>query len=79
MKLKLKIPHYSFVYSLTADEAVSVNHEVQGIAGHVWDRDAQELFGFVYVPQSDVIIRAGCKQFRCPTNTHNIKRFRKLQ
>lgn len=45
----------------TADDAVSISHEVQGIAGHVGHCDAQQLFGPVYVPHPDVLLRAGCK------------------
>lgn len=46
---------------LTTDDAVAISHEVQGIARHVGDRDAEQLFGFVYVPQPDILLRAGRK------------------
>lgn len=45
----------------TTDDAVAVAHEVQGVAGQVGHRDAEQLFGFVYVPQPDILLRAGCK------------------
>lgn len=45
----------------TTDDAVAIAHEVQGVAGHVGDRDAEQLFGFVYVPHPDILLRAGCK------------------
>lgn len=45
----------------TTNDAVAISHEVQGIAGHVGDCDAEQLFGFVYVPQPDILLRAGCK------------------
>lgn len=45
----------------TADDAVAIAHEVQGVAGHVGYRDAEQLFGFVYVPHPDILLRAGCK------------------
>lgn len=45
----------------TTDDALAISHEVQGIAGHVGYRDAQQLFGFVYVPQPDILLGAGCK------------------
>lgn len=51
----------------TTDDAVSVNHEVQGVASDFGYSDAQQLCGFVYVPQPDLLLRAGCKQFRCST------------
>lgn len=47
--------------SRTTNDAVAISHEVQGIAGHVGYRDAEQLFGFVYVPQPDVLLRAGRK------------------
>lgn len=58
----------------TTDDAVSVSHEVQGVAGHVGHSDAQQLFGLVYVPQPDVLLRAGSKQFRCSTNIYKRER-----
>lgn len=45
----------------TTDDAMSVSHEVHAVAGHVGYSDAQQLFGLVYVPQPDVLLRAGCK------------------
>lgn len=42
----------------TTDDAVAITHEVQGTAGHVGHRDAEQLDGFVYVPQPDILIRA---------------------
>lgn len=45
----------------TTNDAVAISHEVQGVAGHVGDRDAEQLFGFVYVPQPDILLRAGRK------------------
>lgn len=45
----------------TTDDAVAITHEVQGVAGHVGYRDAEQLFGFVYVPHPDILLRAGCK------------------
>lgn len=45
----------------TTNDAVAISHEVQGIAGHVGDRDAEQLLGFVYVPQPDILLRAGRK------------------
>lgn len=40
----------------TADDAVAITHEVQGVAGHVGYRDAEQLFGFVYVPNPDILL-----------------------
>lgn len=45
----------------TADDAVSIGHEVQGSAGHVGYSDAQQLFGPVHMPHPDVFFRARCK------------------
>lgn len=45
----------------TTNDTVAVGHEVQGVAGHVGYRDTEQLFGFVYVPQPDILLRAGCK------------------
>lgn len=63
----------------TTDDAVAISHEVQGIAGHVGYRDAEQLFGFVYVPQPDILLRAGRKQFRCPTRIKQISTGKKTQ
>lgn len=51
----------------TADDAVSVEHDVHGVAGHVGHDDAQPLI--VSVPQPDVV-RAGCKPLRCSTRNN---------
>ena len=55
----------------TADDALSVDHEFHGVAGHVGDGDADQLFGLVYVPHPDVLLRAGCKYFRFSTSRKN--------
>ena len=48
----------------TADDAPSVDHEVQGVAGHVGHGDTQQLLGGVRVPHSDVILGAGGEELR---------------
>lgn len=45
----------------TTNDAMSISHDVQGIAGHVEYGYAQQLFGLVSAPQPDVILGAGCK------------------
>ena len=45
----------------TTDNAMSISHDFKGIAGNVGYTDAQQLYGLIYVPQLDVLIRAGCK------------------
>lgn len=40
----------------TTYDAMSIDHEVHGIAGHVGYSDAQKLFRLVYVPQPDVLL-----------------------
>lgn len=57
----------------TADDAMSVSHEVQGIAGHIGYSDAQQLFGLVYVPHTDILPRAGSKYYRCSTSRETEK------
>lgn len=51
----------------TADDAVSVDHEVQGVAGHVGDGDPQQLLGGLGVPHSDVILGTRGEQLRRAT------------
>jgi hypothetical protein len=46
----------------TTDDAPSVHHDVQGIAGHVGNGDAESLLGAIHVPHPDVLLGAGGKK-----------------
>ena len=45
----------------TTDYALAIPHEVQCIAGHVWDVYSQQLLAGLCVPHTDLAFRTGGK------------------